>query len=140
MSQVLCKSPNELCGVLRLDDVQQAEWLLDQLAVEMLDGNGAIEAKGKAKEAVGLAVDTVLSTGDADLDTLLRGGLPVGMLTELVGERSVMGAVKCHSRFPNADIFQCSFGGHPLQLLGQDTTCYPNGSVHCNGVVRSLCP
>lgn len=97
LAQVLCKSPLELRSILRLSSVQDAEWILDQLAAEGCETRGAIRFgfdardKGKGRERDSNddhdAAEGQVSTGDCHLDRMLRGGLTAGMLTELVGER-----------------------------------------------------
>ncbi|CAO1626032.1 unnamed protein product [Sympodiomycopsis kandeliae] len=111
ISQVICKSPAELCTILKLPNKEHAEYLLDQLAVECC-GNGAIEldagigtseqdenyddcqngrdlkGKGRQLDSSKSSLDTFLTTGDSGLDSILGGGLHVGMLTEVVGESS----------------------------------------------------
>ncbi|PHZ13437.1 uncharacterized protein RHIMIDRAFT_120057 [Rhizopus microsporus ATCC 52813] len=81
--ELIPRSASELQHVLHIDQAS-VESILDAASAEAYDWRLREKA---GRELVDIQSNTTLTTGDDTIDKLLGGGIPLGTITEIVGER-----------------------------------------------------
>lgn len=77
------RSASDLQRLLQLDP-SSVESVLDAASIEAYDWRLREQV---GNELIGIESQTMLTTGDEIFDDILKGGIPLGTITEVVGER-----------------------------------------------------